>query len=209
MRSLRRMAALTTATASAGFLLVAGAGVASAAPAAPKAPAASVHLTGGRTWVRTGPGIVTALLKNGIIPLAASPGTQRLTLRHGGAEHFAFPVTGGRVSLSPLGGKIRHHGGIVFLNAANGKQVEVSRFTINLAKSDLTGIVNRDPKVRVPIFWLNLKHAKLVAGKHYVLARNIGVRVTGTAARALDAALGTKLFTRGLKLGTAATLLRF
>ena len=33
--------------------------------------------------------------------------------------------------------------------------------------------------------------------------------LTKTAASALDAALGTKLFSAGLKLGTASTVLRF
>ena len=92
---------------------------------------------------------------------------------------------------------------IVFLLAA----VETcfgQTFTANL-----TGIVNGNPKARVPLFNLDLSHAKLAAGKHIVTARGIGLKLTSVAAKALNGALGTKLFSAGLKLGTAGTLLRF
>jgi len=172
--------------------------------------AAAVHLRGGATAVTTAPGIAPALLKNGIVPLATSPGTESVLFRKSGpAARFTFPVTGGSVTLSPLGGKINHAGGILFANLRNGKTVGVSRFTINLARADLTGIVNGNPKARVPLFRLDLSHAKLTAGKHIVTAKGIGLRLTSAAAKALNSALGTRLFSAGLKLGTARTLLRF
>jgi hypothetical protein len=172
--------------------------------------AAAVHLRGGATTVTTAPGIAPALLKNGIVPLATAPGTASVLLpKSGPAARFTFPVTGGKVTVSPLGGKIHHAGGILFINVANGKNIEVSRFTINLSRGNLTGIVNGNPKARVPLFNLDLSHAKLAAGKHIVTARGIGLTLTAAAAKALHAALGTKLFSAGLKLGTASTLLRF
>jgi len=172
--------------------------------------AAAVHLRGGVTAVTTAPGIAPALLKNGIVPLATSPGTESVLFRKSGpAARFTFPVTGGSVTLSPLGGKINHAGGILFANLRNGKTIGVSRLTINLAHADLTGIVNGNPKARVPLFRLDLSHAKLTAGKHIVTAKGIGLKLTSAAAKALNSALGTKLFSAGLKLGTARTLLRF
>ena len=160
-----------------------------------------MHLRGGATTVTTAPGVAPVLLKNGIVPLATWPGSQSV--------RFAFPVTGGRVTLSPLGGTIDHRGGILFINLKNGKKIEVSRFTIDLTHANLTGIVNGNPKARVPLFRLDLSHAKLAAGKHIVTARGIGLKLTSAAAKALNATLGTKLFSAGLKLGTAKTLLRF
>ena len=127
----------------------------------------------------------------------------------GPAVRFRFPVTGGRVTLSPLGGTIDHRGGIMFLNLKNGKKIKVSSFTIDLTHADLTGIVNGNPQARVPLFRLDLSHARLAAGKHIVAAAGIGLKLTAAAAKALNAALGTKLFSAGLKLGTASTLLRF
>jgi hypothetical protein len=59
------------------------------------------------------------------------------------------------------------------------------------------------------LFSLDLSHAKLTVGKHIVTARGIGLKLTPVAAKGLNAALGTKLFSAGLTLGTAGTLLRF
>jgi hypothetical protein len=208
MRGFRYLAAATAVTS----LLAGSAATASAATAQPRGTraAAAVHLRGGATAVTTAPGIAAALLKNGIVPLATPPGGQSVQIRRTGpAVRFAFPVTGGRVTLNPLGGNIRHRGGILFLNLKNGKNIQVSRFTINLTRADLTGIVNGNPKARVPLFRLDLSHAKLAAGKHIVTARGIGLKLTSAAAKALNAALGTRLFSAGLKLGTAKTLLRF
>jgi hypothetical protein len=207
MRAFRRLA---VATAIAGLLTGSAVTAASAATSRPAGAAravAAVHLTGGATAVTTAPGIAQALLANGIVPIATSPGSE--SLQSGTTARFTFPVTGGRVTLSPLGGQIYHQGGILFFNAKNGKQVEVSQFTISLTHGDLTGIVNGNPKARVPLFRLDLSHARLAAGKHVVTARNIGLKLTKVAASALNAALGTKLFSAGLRLGTAGTVLRF
>ena len=209
MRGFRYLAAATAITG-----LLAGSAVTAASAAtsqrAGAQAAAGVHLRGGATAVTTAPGVAPALLKNGIVPLASWPGSQSVRFLKSGPEvRFAFPVTGGRVTLNPLGGTIDHRGGILFINLKNGKKIEVSRFTIDLTHADLTGIVNGNPKARVPLFRLDLSHAKLAAGKHIVTAAGIGLKLTSAAAKALNATLGTKLFSAGLKLGTAKTLLRF
>jgi len=210
MRGLKYLAAVT---AMAG-LMTGSAASASASASASQATgaqgASAVHLRGGATAVSTAPGIATALLKNGIVPLATWPATQSVLLpKSGPAARFTFPVTGGTVTVSPLGGKVNHAGGILFLNATNGKTIEVSQFTVDLSHADLTGIVNGNPKARVALFRLDLSHAKLAVGKHVITAKRIGLKLTSAAAKALNAALGTSLFSAGLKLGTAQTLLRF
>jgi hypothetical protein len=209
MRGLRYLAAAAAIT---GLLTGSAVTAASAAtsPGAAARAAASVYLRGGTTAVTTAPGIASALLQHGIVPRAIRPGSQRvLHGKNGPAVRFAFPVAGGLVSLSPLGGRIYHDGGIVFRNTKNGKAIEVSQFTIDLAHGDLTGIVNGNPAVRVPLFRLDLSHAKLAAAGHLVKARGIVLTLTSVAATALNAALGTRLFSSGLELGTARTLLRF
>jgi hypothetical protein len=67
--------------------------------------------------------------------------------------------------------------------ARNGKTIEVSRFTIDLTHGDLTGIVNGNPAVRVPLFRLDLSHAGLAVGRHLVKARGIVLTLTSVAAR--------------------------
>jgi hypothetical protein len=210
MRAFRRLAAVTAVS---GLFLVPTAVAASASTsqaASPAAQARPVHLTGGTTQVTTAPGIAVALLKNGIVPVPAGRAREAVLNRHGQvAVRFGFPVTGGHVTLSPLGGTVDHRGGITFIDITSGKSITVGRFVINLRAAVLTGIVNGNPKVRVPLFRLNLSHARLRAGKHQVRAAGIVLTLTKTAAGALNSTLGTSLFSAGLKVGTAATVLRF
>lgn len=189
-------------------LLVAGAGLADAA-AATTHPGGKVALRGGHTTVTTGKGIAEALLANDIVPIAISPGAEALQPDLASpVVTLTFPVTGGRVGLSPLGGYVNHSGGILFFNTKNDKDVAVSDFTISLKHADLTGIVNGNPRARVVVLWLNLSHAKLKVRGRVVTATNIGLTLSAVAAGALDTSLGTTIFTPGLALGTASTQLR-
>ena len=209
MRGLRYLA---VAAAIAGLLTGSAVTAASAATSQGAAArgVAGLHLRGGTTAVTTAPGVAAALLQNGIVPRAIWPGSERvLHGKTGPAVRFAFPVTGGLVTVSPLGGDIYHGGGIVLRNTRNGKTIVVSQFTIDLTHGDLTGIVNGNPAARVPLFRLGLSHARLAVGRHLVTARGIVLTLTSVAAKALDAALGTRLFSAGLELGTARTVLRF
>jgi hypothetical protein len=210
MRTFRRLSLAATAAA-ASLLTVAAAGAASAATTHQEAAshATSVHLQGGHTTVTTAPGIAATLISNHIIPSAIPPGTERVLHTHSGvAVKFRFPVTGGKVSLNPLSGRIRHSGGILFSDPKNGSKIAVSDFTINLTRGVLTGIVNGNPHARVPLFRLGLAHATLGVHCHVVTARGIVLRLTKTAAGALNATFSTHLFKAGLVIGTAATRLR-
>ena len=55
----------------------------------------------------------------------------------------------------------------------------------------------------MPLSRFDLSHGRFAAGGRIVTARGIGLKLTSVAAKALNAALGTKLFSAGLKLGTA------
>lgn len=211
MRVIRRLAIAAAGTS----LLLAPMLATTAASASTRAPAhlatgKSVWLKCGTTTVTTAPGIALTLIENGVVPVGVAPGTEQLKLVNGAAAaQFAFPVTGGKVSLSPLGGTIDHRGGILFADYKTGKHVEVSNFIIDLTHGDLTGIVNGDPSARVALFTLSLAHARLATGRHSLRATGITVDLTAGAASALNSALGTTLFTGGLDFGTAATSVRF
>lgn len=203
---------LAVAVAAAGMLLGAAAGTASAstASARPAGASSTVWLTGGQTSVTTAPGLAGVLLKHDIVPIATLPGTEGAGSGAGGVYvRFGFPVTGGRVNLAKLTGTIDHSGGILFLDPATGKEISVGTFTINVGQRDLTAIVNNTPKERVPLLTLGLGHAKITVSRHAVKISGIVVRLTKTAAGALDATFGTTLFSAGLELGTASTLIRF
>ena len=207
MRVFKRVAAVAMVAG-----LFAGAGGAASAAAATRAPEWNhgVRLTGGATSVTTAPGIAAALLGHGIVPLATLPGTQGAQIGASGvAVRFTFPVTGGRLNAATLHATIYHQGGILFIAPATGKQIEVSDFIISVPQGVLTAEVNGNPNVRVPLLDLSLAHATIHAGRHYVQISGIVTTLTKTAASALDATFGTTLFTAGLELGTASTLLRW
>jgi hypothetical protein len=171
---------------------------------------ARVWLTGGTTSVTTAPGIAEALLGHGIVPIATLPGTAGAQISGSGvAVRFTFPVTGGWLNAAKLRGTIRHKGGILFLDPATGKKIQVSAFIISVHQGVLTAEVNGNPKVRVPLLRLSLAHATIHAGRHYVRISGIVLTLTRAAASALDGTFGTTLFTPGLEFGTASTLLRF
>ena len=204
MRMFKRVAIVATM---AGLVIGPVAGTASASTAT---RAAQVRLTGGETTVTTAPGIATTLLGNGIVPVATLPGTEGASIGSGGvAVRFTFPVTGGWLNTAKLTGTIWHKGGILFADLPAGKQIAVSDFVINVHQGVLTGAVNGNPKVRVPLFRLSLAHATIHKGWHYVQIRGIVLTLTSTAASALNSTFGTSLFQPGLKLGTAGTVLRF
>jgi hypothetical protein len=204
---------LAVAAAAAGIVLGTTAGVASASTTGVHQQCGGtsvVHLTGGQTTLTTAPGIATALLGHGIVPLATLPATEGAeTISGGVAVRFAFPVTGGSVNLKQLTGTINHSGGILFIAPASGKEIAVSDFVINLKERVLTAIVNGNAKTRVPLLSLSLAGAKIAASKHAVTVSGITARLTKTAASALDATFGTTLFKAGLELGTARTLVKF
>ena len=207
MRIFRRLAAAAVVT---GVLLGGAAGVASASTAStrPACSKGTVRLTGGNTSLTTAPGIAAALLSHGIVPLATLPATEGASASGGVSVTFTFPVTGGSVNLHKVTGTVNHSGGILFIAPATGKEITVSNFVINLKQRDLTAIVNGNAKQRIPLLSLSLAHAKITADKHDTRISAITARLTSTAASALDTTFGTTLFTTGLQLGTASTLVK-
>ena len=73
----------------------------------------------------------------------------------------------------------------------------------------LTAELNNSVGNRVAILNVSLAHAKVHPGWKKVQISGIVLTLTQTAASALNATFGTTLFTAGLELGTASTVLRF
>jgi len=184
------------------------AGLAPASTTQPTTPhAVSVHVTGGETSLTTVSGLVGNLTHGGIALYATAPGTESLL---GSASHpqlkFSFPVTGGQVNPSGLTGTIKHAGGILLINTSNGHAIELSRFNISLTHKHLSAIVRG---LRVTVAHLSFSHAKVSVGLGEVKVRKISATLTTAGADALDAALGTTLFTPGMRIATVRTLARF
>jgi hypothetical protein len=138
---------------------------------------------------------LSALSTAGVTPSAVGPATL-------GAGGFSFPVTGGRLSLDPFGGKIRHSGGIRLTK--HSTSADLTDFVIGIdGTPDLTA---QTPAGRASIATLDLSSAKLKVepGKRSIGATGIKVKLTAAAAGLLNGAFGTS-FAAGDLLGTAST----
>jgi hypothetical protein len=204
MRAILRIAAIATA---AGLMLAPAAGLASASAAQPAAKHASLPVTGGGTSLTTVSGLVGSLTQGGIAVYATTPGTESLIGSASNAQlKFSFPVTGGSVNPSHLSGTIKHRGGILLINTSNGHRVKLSRFYISLTHKHLSAIVLG---TRVTVAHLSFSGANVRVGLGTVRVRKIRAKLTTAAATALDTALGTTLFTPGMRIATVRTLVRF
>lgn len=197
---MRTRAALTLTAAVSATALAAGPAFAAPHP---------IPVKSGKTKVTVAPGVAKALLTSGIAPVVTKPGKPGLAVvNHKPTLTATYPITGGALTADPLGGTIKHQGGLKFLNVFNGRSLEVGSFTIDLNKGRLTGKV-KGTKTRVPVFKLDLSDARVHLGKHSATAKGVKLRLTGEAAGALNATLKTKVFTKGLAFGTADTNPRF
>jgi hypothetical protein len=180
---------------------------------APVGASASVHsrvaVRGGNTTLTTAPGLVTSLLGAKIVALVTAPGTQTLIGVPAAPRLVAtYPVAGGNVTPTPLGGRIGHRGGLFITNVSNGKSVAVNNFVINLNNRTLTAhIVGLAPTARVAVFSLNLSHRLVTVRPRFISISRIGVSLLASAAGLLNSTLGTKAFKGGLLFGTASSRL--
>jgi hypothetical protein len=171
---------------------------------APQAASAAT-IGGGSTTLTTDPATTAALVGAGIAPTPAGRATAAAS---GASVAFTFPVTGGFVNLQNLGGKVWHAGGITFTNTATGAAVTVSRFVIDTRAAQLTALLERSRGTRTSILDLNLSGVTVTPGPSGVVVGNVTASLTSGAASALNAALGTSVFSAGLTIGTAeATLM--
>ena len=97
----------------------------------------------------------------------------------------------------------------LFLNPATGKQIEASNFVISVHQGVLTAEADGNPKIRVPLFQLSLDPRHDSRGTALRADQRDRRHPHRNRASALDTTFGTTLFTPGLGIGTASTLLQF
>lgn len=163
----------------------------------------NVQVVGGSTGLAIAPAVLPVLASNHITVAPIAPGVVRAGMLSGKKTVvFNFPIVGGKINPKTLVGYIRHSGGLAF--SRNGKTVRVGLFTVIVNKHpQLTAAVNLNPAVRVPLLTLDVSHIKVVKKGHLLAVLGVRVALTKTAATALNAGLGTKVFAAGLKLGVA------
>jgi hypothetical protein len=162
----------------------------------------------GTTSVTTAPGIASALIGAGVLPLPVAPARIQVGFHGGLHVTYRFPITGGNPSLSPPSGHIYHSGGVKFVSL-KGKRLEIGRFDIALAKGKIFATQVNYAKARIPVFDLDLSHAKITKHGGATTVSGIKLHLDPAAAKALNATFGLKLPANGsLVFGTASVTLR-
>jgi hypothetical protein len=165
--------------------LVAGATALLLLAAAPAAHAQN-PLASGTTTLKLDRSAARALDAGGVRVTPVSPARAGVS----------FPVTGG--SLDGARGTIEHSGGLRF--SAGGKSLTARSFTVKLARrATLTARVG---SARVTLLNLDTSRARVTRSGLDTRISRVRVALTATAARALNATLGTHLFRAGLELGS-------
>ncbi len=156
---------------------------------APAALGAPVRVAGGDTTLRLDRGTVRALSGAGVAVAPVRPARAR-------GVRVTFPISRGRIDAASGAGRLDHRGGL---------RISTSHRSVRLTAFQIRGL-NLSARAggrRIHILKLRAGNARV--RRTAVSTRVGGVRaeLTGKAARALNAALGTSLFRKGIRLGTA------
>lgn len=151
-----------------------------------------VKVKGGATTLALDPDTAAALTDAGITVAPIGPA-------EAGPDGIAFPITGGRLSTDPVGGRIRHSGGLALSSSTT--EVRLHKFVIRLDEApDLTARVGGS---RVSILDLDLSQAQVSLDGKRLTASGVIATLSADGAAALNAAFGLQL-TAGLTIGTAS-----
>lgn len=158
--------------------------------AAPSALAARADVGGGKTTVKFDRATVRALTGAGIGVAPVRPAKAR-------GRSVSFPISGGRIDPATGAGKIGHRGGLLFA-ARGGHRLKLTRFRIANG-----GIWATAGGRRARVLRLDLSDARLRRTATRTRISRVGVELTRTGAKALNAAFRTHMFQRGARLGSA------
>jgi hypothetical protein len=161
---------------------------------------ATSPVTGGQTLLKLDSGTAAALSDAGIGIRATGP-----AIGPAGSPVFAFPIVGGKVNKKQLSGKIVHSGGLAI--KAGGTTLVVKRFVIDLDSGFLAARV-AGAGVRIPLLRLGAVTGGVRSSPGLLLLKGVNVRLTATAAQALNQTFDTDLFEGGLLMGQATVVAR-
>ena len=170
----------------------------SSQPAQSAVRSATTPVTGGKTLLALDSDTAAVLTDAGISIRATGP-----AIGPAGSPVFAFPIVGGEVNKKQLSGRIVHSGGLAI--TAGGTTLVVKRFVIDLDTGFLTAKV-AGAGVRIPLLRLGAVTGGVRAFPGVLVLSGVNVRLTGTAAGALNQTFNTDLFTGGLLLGKATVI---
>jgi hypothetical protein len=199
-RSAPVWAALAGALAAALLALALSAPPAQSAERSAAERSATTPVNGGYTLLKLDAGTAAVLSDAGVGIEATGP-----AIGPAGSTTFAFPIVGGEVNKKQLSGRIVHSGGLAI--TAGDTRLVVKRFVIDLDRGVLTAKV-AGADARIPLLRLGAVTGGVQALPGLLFLKDVNVRLTATAAQALNQTFDTDLFEAGLPIGKATVIAR-
>lgn len=128
-------------------------------------------------------------------------GTSALPRTEVRPQGLLFPIVSGTVGRSSVTGRLRHLGGLALVRG--DVRVALERPDLDLrASGELTALVGT---ARVPLATVDVSGATAEPGDatEPFVVRSVGLKLTATAAQAINGAFGSTAFAEGQPLGTA------
>jgi hypothetical protein len=113
-----------------------------------------------------------------------------------------FPISGGQIVAAKFAGTINHSGGLTIRH--DGKTVTLRRFVMNTDTKHLTATVGGRSLSVFDVILASLERASEPHG--IVVATNVELTMTSTAATALNSGLGVTTFKGGQPFGVASLI---
>jgi hypothetical protein len=111
-------------------------------------------------------------------------------------QGIEFPITGGAIDSTTLAGTIEHSGGLVF--SFLDRDLELTDFIIDTDAGNLSALAGGE---RVTILDVDLANVRRTDEDDTIVLENITAGLSTEGADALNDALGTDIFSEGIRLG--------
>jgi len=190
-------------TLGAGLITSAAVAIATATPAF-----ADTTDTGGTATIAIPRANLVLLAKAGIIVLPGSPATSSYTAgtsKLNSLDAFTFTVTGGNGEVSNFFGIVNLGGSLVLINSAHSHTATVSNLELNFFNGSLTGTINGGT-AQIPVAFIGGDMSAVPdTGSGTESFSATALLSAAKGAQALNKALGTTVFVKGVPLGGITT----
>ena len=168
--------------------------------------------TGGTATISLTGAFLVHLAKSNVLVLPGAPATSSFTSGLAtnrfarGHDGYTLPVIGGDGEVNIFTGRVDFGGTLVLVNAKAGRTVTITKVKLNFFNGALTGILPGSTKATPLAFFGGNMSTDTSAGPPATESFRAGqVRLSGPAAKALNADLDTTAFTKGTDIGAFAT----
>lgn len=188
----------------AGLITAAAVAISSSAPAL-----ADTADTGGTATITIPRNFLVGLAKSGVMVLPGAGATSAYTAGTGNwnsKDAYTFPVTGGTGEVSNFSGVVSIGGSFVLINAQHGQTVTVTGLELNFYTDSILGFIGSATTRTVIAYVAGDFGSDTSAGPPATESFTASqLTFSGKAAKAINTALASTVFTKGASLGSFAT----